>query len=243
MKKLIWIMGVALLVMALITAGVTIAWFTDKKETTNVFTAGDVDIKLTELDPLGDVVNVTDHAIQMDYGHVYPGLTVTKQTTVTNVGAEDAYIAMQIEITDGTQDITKALSVPGTHTGVTALDEFFFGGLWEDAFTRVDAPNSHLIVWESTRCIIQYDIGVTDGMKINIFVKDVLTSGTEMLSWGGFAFPSTWQNAQMMECLDLRISMKTYAVQASGFADCMSAVEAAFGEEFGLGNTSSTTNK
>ena len=42
MKKLIWIMGVALCVVSLIAVGVTIAWFTDTKESTNIFTAGDV---------------------------------------------------------------------------------------------------------------------------------------------------------------------------------------------------------
>lgn len=237
MKKLIWIMGVALLVMALITAGVTIAWFTDKKETNNVFTAGDVVIGLTELTPEGDVIDVTNHLIQMDYGHVYPGLSVRKNTTVTNLGSEDAFIASQIIIRDGGQDITKALSIPGKQpTGVTDVDDFFHGGVWADDLVHVPSPSAqpHLIVWESENYIVQYDTSVSEGILINVFVKDVLTSNDSLLMWGGFTFPLSWQNEQMLECTNLSIGVKTYAVQAAGFTDCVQAVTTAFGEDFGV---------
>lgn len=227
-------MGVALCVVALIAAGVTIAWFTDTKETSNVFTAGDVKIRLTELNPEGDLIDVTDHGAQMDYGHVYPGLSVKKNATVTNVGSEDAYIAAEIVILDGDQDITKALSIPGTSTGVTPLDEFFLGGLWNDTFTRVTGTESHLIVWESEYCTVQYDTRMTEGFWINIFVKETLKSGESLYMWEGFTFPDTWSNDQMLECTDLRISIKTFAVQAAGFASCEEAVTTAFGEGFGI---------
>ena len=108
MKKLIWIMGVALCVVSLIAVGVTIAWFTDTKESTNIFTAGDVKIRLNEVNPEGEVIDVTNQGTQMDYGHVYPGRKVTKNATITNVGSEGAYIAAEIVILDGEQDITKA---------------------------------------------------------------------------------------------------------------------------------------
>ena len=78
-------MGVALCVMAVALAGVTIAWFTDTKETTNVFTAGDVKIQLTELNPENETIDVTDHVAQMDYGYIYPGRKINKNTTVTNI--------------------------------------------------------------------------------------------------------------------------------------------------------------
>jgi len=233
-KKLIFVMGVALCVVALIAAGVTIAWFTDTRETTNIFTAGDVKIRLTELNPEGEIIDVTNHGAQMDYGHVYPGLEVRKNATVTNVGSEEAYLAAEIVILDGDRDISAALAIPGTVTGKTPLDEFFEGGLWEDTFNLVTGTEAHLVVWESDRCIVQYDTRMTEGFWINIFVKDTLKSGESLRMWDGFTFPDTWSNDQMLECTDLRISIKTFAVQAAGFTSCAEAVTTAFGSDFGI---------
>ncbi|MBQ9759818.1 MAG: hypothetical protein IJW16_00555 [Clostridia bacterium] len=235
MKKLIWIAGVALCVVALVAAGVTIAWFTDTKETSNVFTAGDVKIRLTELNPEHEVIDVTNHGAQMDYGHVYPGLEVKKNTTVTNVGSEGAYLAAEIVILDGEQDIAKALSIPGgAVAGTTPIDEFFEGGFWDGMFVRAASSVPHLIVWESEHCIVQYDTRMTEGFWINIFVKDILKSGESMIMWDGFTFPADWDNDQMLQCTDLRISVKTFAVQAAGFESCEQAVTEAFGNGFGI---------
>ena len=234
MKKLIWIIGVALSIVALVAAGVTIAWFTDTKETTNVFTAGDVKIRLTELNPENEMIDVTNHGVQMDYGHVYPGREVKKNSTVTNIGSEAAYIAAEIVLLDGDQDLTTALCIPGTAEGITRLDEFFEGGLWEDPFTRVESENPNLIVWESDACIVQYDTRMTEGFWINIFFKDVLRSGESLQMWEGFTFPFEWGNDQMLQCTSLRVSMKTFAVQAVGFESCVEAVETAFGNSFGI---------
>ena len=234
MKKLILIISAALCAVALIAAGVTIAWFTDTKETTNIFTAGDVKIRLTELDPRGDTIDVTNNGMQMDYGHIYPGFEVKKQSSVTNIGSEEAYLAMEIVILDGERDITKALSIPGKGTAATTLDKFFKGGLWNGTFTEVTGSDPNLSVWENEYCIVQYDTRMTEGFWINIFVKDMLHSGDSLYLWDGFTFPDTWSNNEMLECTDLRISIKTFAVQSAGFTSCEEAIESAFGSEFGI---------
>ena len=234
MKKLILIAASALLVVALVATGVTIAWFTDAKETTNVFTAGDVSIRLLELNPEGEEIDVTDHSVQMDYGYVYPGRTVTKNTTVTNIGSENAYIAAEIVILDGDRDINSALSIPGSGSAATRLDEFFEGGIWGYGFTREISSEPHFITWSNDVCIIKYDTRMTDGFWINIFLKDVLESGTTTQLWDGFTFPEAWGNDEMLQCANLRISIKVFAAQASGFDCCEDAITTSFGEEFGI---------
>ena len=236
MKKLILIAGAALCCVALIlvSVGVTIAWFTDAKETTNVFTAGDVTIRLTELNPENDVIDVTDHGTQMDYGHVYPGRVITKNTTVTNIGSEDAYVAAEIVILDGDHDINSALKIPGLSGTQTPIDQFFFGGAWGEEFRAVESEKAYLVVYESENYIIQYDSRMTDGFWINIFRKDILKSGEELDLMGGFTFPVTWKNEEMLECTDLRISMKVFAAQGAGFTSCTEAIKTAFGTEFGI---------
>ena len=236
MKKLILIAGAALCAVALVlvTVGVTIAWFTDMKESTNVFTAGDVTIKFTELNPEGEIVDVNSSHIQMDYGHVYPGREIVKQSTVTNTGSELAYIAAEIVILDDERDINAALGIPGVPGRVTPLDEFFFGGLWGDSYTRVEVPSApHFVEWESEHHIIQYDTRMTDGFWINIFVKDTLASGNSVSLWEGFRFPTYWTNDEMLECTNLRISVRIFAVQAAGFENCPEAITTAFSGNFG----------
>jgi predicted ribosomally synthesized peptide with SipW-like signal peptide len=234
MKKFILIMAAALLVAALVTAGITIAWFTDTKETTNVFTAGDVKIRLTEITPENQILDVTDHGAQMDYGLVYPGYEVKKNSTVTNIGSEAAYLAAEIVILDGDHDINSVLYIPGTLQRVTALNEFFKGGVWGESFTRMADSAPHFITWESANYIVRYDTRMTDGFWINVFVKHTLESGYSLHLWDGFTFPDTWDNGEMLECTNLRISIKVFAAQAAGFSSCVEAITSSFGEDFGM---------
>ncbi len=235
MKKLILIAVAALCVVSLVTVGVTIAWFTDMKESTNVFTAGDVTISLTELDPDGEQIDITDHFIQMDYGHAYPGREIVKNTIVTNTGSELAYLAAEIVILDGAQDIKSALSIPGTTTGITPIDDFFVGGLFDETYTKRDTPSApHFIEWENDSYLIQYDTRMPEGFWINIFVKEGLASGSSLNLWTGFTFPVTWGNDEMLQCSDLRISVRVFAAQAAGFSSCEEAITTAFDSDFGM---------
>ena len=237
MKKLIYIACAALSMIAivLVSVGVTIAWFTDMKESTNVFTAGDVTIRFAELDPEGDLIDITGKNVQMDYGHVYPGREIVKKSFVTNTGSELAYIAAEIVILDGEQDINAALGIPGEANGKTPLDKFFVGGVWGENYTRVASPSEpHFVEWESEHTIVQYDTRMTDGFWINIFFKDGLESGNNVELWDGFTFPDDWGNENMLQCTNLRISVRVFAAQAAGFESCTEAITTAFKGEFGL---------
>ena len=234
MKKLILIAASALLIVASVAVGVTIAWFTDTKEATNVFTAGDVVIRLTELNPEEEVIDVSDGGVQMDYGHVYPGREVKKESTVTNIGSETAYVAIEIVILDGERDINSALSIPGEAGGGTRLDLFFKGGVFGETFTRATGYASQYVTWESDSYIIQYDKRMNDGFWINVFIKNTLESGNSLLILDGFTFPKSWGNDEMLQCANLRISTKVFAAQAAGFSSCIEAITTSFGEEFGL---------
>ncbi len=235
MKKLILIAVAALCIVSLITVGVTIAWFTDMKESTNIFTAGDVTISLTEMNPEGELINITNHFIQMDYGHAYPGRKIVKNTTVTNTGSEFAYLAAEIVVLDGAHDISSALSIPGTSSGITPIDQFFVGGLFDESYEMVATPSAaHFIEWESEHFLIQYDTRMPEGFWMNIFVKEGISSGSSLKLWDGFTFPVTWGNDEMLQCSDLRISVRVFAAQAAGFTSCEEAITTAFDSDFGL---------
>lgn len=91
-KKLTIAISVALI--ALLAIGGTLAWLTDKSgPVTNTFTAGDVDIKLTETDATG---NETD-----GYAKTYkmvPGDILDKDPTVTVLaGSEPSWVFVKVE--------------------------------------------------------------------------------------------------------------------------------------------------
>ncbi len=83
-KKLI--VGTILLLSIILIGGV-MAYFTDKKEMTNIFTVGNIRITLTE--PNFDSVEA---------GKLAPNKIVAKDPTITNVGTNDAYIFAKVEI-------------------------------------------------------------------------------------------------------------------------------------------------
>ena len=77
-------------VIIIIVAASSVAYFNSKDTADNVFTVGDVDITLTEpgWDPEGD--------------HIFsPGAEFKKDPTVTNTGDRDAYVRINMTVTDG----------------------------------------------------------------------------------------------------------------------------------------------
>lgn len=85
-KKSLISMVVALSLVAVIMVGATLAYLTAKTDdVVNTFTIGKVDIKLTE--PSWDPNNATN---------LEPGAEVAKDPIVTNVGKNDAYVAVLV---------------------------------------------------------------------------------------------------------------------------------------------------
>ena len=87
MKKKIFMIAMAALLIILSVAGASMAYFTDVKEKTNVFTSGNVEITLTYANELEDTQ------------HVYPSQSFDVDATITNVGSEKAYVGAIITLT------------------------------------------------------------------------------------------------------------------------------------------------
>lgn len=91
-KKIIAIISVVVLI-AVAFIGMSLAYFTDTDDATNVFTSGNVEIQLNEeFDPdeakLVPAV-ITDDGVEN---------AVTKEITVENIGTEDAYVRVHIAV-------------------------------------------------------------------------------------------------------------------------------------------------
>ena len=97
-KKTILVAAIAVMLVAALVVGGTLAYFTDKDNATNTFTVGDVKIKLDESnvnDPNGGRVTSNE------YTGVLPGIQYKKDPVVTNTGKNDAYVRAVVTIENG----------------------------------------------------------------------------------------------------------------------------------------------
>ena len=92
MKKKLVLLSTAVILVAMMVVGGTLAYFTADDTATNVFTVGDVKIDLTE--PLWEA-NLNG-ASKLE--NIYPGMAITKDPMVTNTGSNPAFVRVKVEI-------------------------------------------------------------------------------------------------------------------------------------------------
>ena len=238
------IMALCLIVCLLATAvvGGTLAYFTDTDEATNTFTAGNVEIDLTEAvvkaDERGNLVATSarndvgdDEQAEYDYGKLYPGQTVCKDPTIENLGSEAAYIAAKIIVTDGAGDLRNIIGVEGYDN--LDIHKLVSGGEVSKAATQVFGWNGLSMVYETADCVIYQEANGEAGEYVfYVFVKDAKITGEKIVLFDTISIPATWDNAEMAELVDLKIEVEAYATQQYGFLSCFEAITTAFPTEF-----------
>ena len=88
-KRKIMLLAAALVMVAVLGIGGTLAYFTDEDEEINTFTVGNVDIDLDEPN--------WDEDGSVDAPDVYPGEPLAKDPTVTNVGKNPCFVRVKVE--------------------------------------------------------------------------------------------------------------------------------------------------
>jgi len=138
MKKKIIGLSLVVALVAMLFAGMTIAYFTDSDKATNVFTIGDINIELTE--DVGvtdsDGKDVTDKRVTVNNGNatftnILPGNVITKAPTVKNIGSNPAYVRTTVIVNN--YDLINAMIEAYEDKGYTEaqietlVDEVFNG--------------------------------------------------------------------------------------------------------------------
>lgn len=95
-KKSILMAAIAVMLVAVLVVGGTLAYFTDTKSATNTFTMGNVAITLDET----DVNNPEARTANGNTYNVYPGQTVKKDPIVHNTGKNAAYIRATVNVSN-----------------------------------------------------------------------------------------------------------------------------------------------
>ena len=207
-KKSILMAAIAVMLVAVLVVGGTLAYFTDTKSATNTFTVGDVKIKLDESnvnDPSGDRVTSNE------YTGMLPGIQYKKDPVVTNTGNNDAYVRAVVTIENGMNWLGFYYVDASTFPQVEAFEKLICNTLgtgWEivgfkNVMSTQDHPTSDTIVTLEYKGVLKAG-DMTSAMFKNVMLPAKMTASditTRVAQNGVF-----------------HIDVVAQAIQADGFA-------------------------
>ena len=242
------ILAIALIacVAIIAAAGGSLAYFSDTREMTNVFTVGNVYISLTEAavkdDGTGNLVEDTasprvegvaidsTENVYHNYGMLFPGKVMHKDPTIENVGADEAWIAAKIILTDGDGNInnlfgyenSEQIDIRSLLSGALLSETVHFG-VWNGI---------EEVSYNDRYAMIQSADAANGVYEFYFYIHESMASGESMELFDTMFIDPEFSNAQMQELANLEITVQAFAVQTFGFADCYSAMHSAFPDHF-----------
>ena len=251
MKKKILAIVLCIAMLAIAIVGGTMAYFTDTHAQTNTFVAGNVGISLDEAkikldnDPesntFGDLIadGTTRTTATQDY-HLFPGMTVTKDPTITvDEGSEDAYVAaiVTVKLPNADLDLMKTMGlIHPTHEDMLMVGGLLKGGDYVATVTPKDHPlsgkNNMLVYGPDEYSIYQIANSGSETWTVYMFFEDAKPANAKIMLFEQIVVPETWNNAEMATVNGMEINVAAYATQTNGFKDCYTAMTTAFPEAF-----------
>ncbi len=239
MRKKITLVSISVALIAVLVAGMSLAYFTDtteKKE--NVFTVGNVDISLDE--PSWDADK--EHPLT-------PSQSYEKDPTITvEQGSQDSYVFLKMDMNkfmsllrlmgmnayaDGTlqgeyQDLSYLNQLLSDKTTAQAIIDKWFGGIEHENWTVLNLPEIQQTIQNA---VTDADI---KNLEIVLGYNDVVSAGDEVTFMDSFTMPAT-VTSEMLEASNFntekaafKITFTAGAIQANDGDDQFEDVEAAY---------------
>lgn len=206
------VLGISLVValVAIVAVGATLAYFTDSTNVVqNTFTMGNVDIRLDEKDNTQTDGSRTERG--NEYTGVTPGVALAKDPTVWNIGANDAWVRVNVTVSKA-----KAWETALTKHGITDLATIF-GEHDEDKWTRARIAEDAI---NDTITYSYYYNAVVPGKTAS------KTSSTEAL-FTTVTIPAVFDNDDVKSIDGFKITITADAIQTdASFTTAAQAFEA-----------------
>ena len=227
-KRKIMLLAAALVMVAVLGIGGTLAYFTDKDEEINTFTVGNVDITLTESDVIGvrdqtnGLLNYKDNDSEgvwsdddgVEYKNLMPGSNVVKDPTVTNVGENDVYVRIFVKhnhneaiFTYYTEELFNA-NIFGVNNAVDKIDV-----AWKlaDGTYGANADN-----WKGQD--LYGDMLDADEKMYVFYVTAKLLPNQTFTVFESFTVPTSFNTTELEAVFEnLEIELIAHGIQADGF--------------------------
>lgn len=226
----------------------SVAFFTDSKESAGVFTAGNVYIELTEAatkrDSKGNLIADPDAAriaggeiadggatVLHNYGVVFPGQTICKDPTITNVGDDRAWIAAKVIIEDGAGDIHRLFQYSEFYDEID-IELLLSGGLLDEMIHVSDWNGYESVCHNDRYAMIQIANHSAGRYEFYFLMLNSFAPDESVMIFDTLSIHPMFGNAEMQEFRDLKVTVQAFAVQTFGFSSCLEAMTEAFPEHF-----------
>lgn len=250
-KKSILMAAIAVMLVAVLVVGGTLAYFTDTKSATNTFTVGNVKINLIEQErgenglqdftqkkALYPIVG-SAQGEQDEYNMPVAKNYVDKMVTIKNTGSEAAYIrayfAIPSALDDGYETFNAGKNVLHFNFGNTQAGASTDGVQW---------------IWMHGNKWNYFETTMADGIKYNVYYADYyqavdggatteqllkgvyLDKSFDMKADGAYAFGEKLTLDEGWDWNNVSCPVFAVAVQAAGFDSASAAMDAAFGANY-----------
>lgn len=221
-KRKILMLAMSLCMVAILAVGGTLAYFQDTDSATNVFTVGNVDIKLDE--------------VFVPNSKLFPGVDVEKDVKVTNIGSEEAYVRVHIAIPaildSGDEDKPEFAAYNNTLHWNFTKDSIAEGQWsWNKTVDGANYPGNGG-AWNEYQTEIH-------GIKYNVYVATYETALTKDQQTKTESLTKVYLDAKVTNEMvseitktlgaDWKIYVVAEGAQAAGFGDAYEALNTAFG--------------
>lgn len=232
---------ISLVLCIVLFAYTTFAYFSDSKEMTNTFTAGNIKIEMSEAavkrDDHGNLVENTaadrvlggDDAVH-DYGVVYPGIEIYKDPTIRNIGTEDAWIAARVVVTDGRGDLRNVIGFGGSD-GIN-IRELLSGGLLDETCLFGQWNGIDGVRYNDHYAFVQTAHPEIGEYVFYFFIEAPFAAEDEVVLFDRFAVADDWNGEEISELIDLKIRVEAYGVQTFDLKSSFEAMTKAFPDQF-----------
>lgn len=223
--------------------GVTIAYFSDRKQLSATLTAGNVEITLSQAavkpDLVGNLVEDTsktrifgaaEDSVVNNYGKIYPGQSIYKDPTITNIGDEDEWVAAKVTIVDGEGDLTKVIGYSGYEE--IDIERLLSGGLLDEHVDFGIWNGIEDVCYNDNYAMIQVANAAAGEFSFYFIMEKPLAVGDSVMLFDHLAFDERWNNEHMEHLKDLKIYVQAFGVQTMQLDSCLEAMTTAFPYHF-----------
>lgn len=196
-KKKIGLIITAVALVAAVTVGGTLAWFTDTATVENTVTMGNINISMTE-ETTSNGANANIEIVQQAGGatitNAMPGDPITKTLEIKNDGSNDAYLRVMVTVSGMSLEEVKAnvastsadwdfdLDDAGSTDGKVVFYAYYTGNNGVFAVEGVQSPAFTTTIPSS------WTASPVDGITITVQAQAIQTANlTAINAWNSFA--------------------------------------------------------
>jgi predicted ribosomally synthesized peptide with SipW-like signal peptide len=230
----LWMSGILLSLLVLVFVGGTIAYFFDTQQASSTFTSGNVKILLSESAVKQEGCNLVrdpdkprvqgapGETVINNYGSIYPGQTIYKDPTITNIGDNDEWIAAKVVLTDGAGDLTRVMGYEGVE--FIDIEMLLSGGLLDETVHFGVWNGIEAVCYNDRYVMIQVPSVTTGPFEFIFLMLAPVAPGESVMLFDRVSFPKEWNNSEMQELASLGIHVQAYGVQVTSLNSCLQAM-------------------